>query len=367
MKIFYLITKSEIGGAQTHVAQLCHYFVKRGDEVMVMAGGTGWLQAEVEKNGGRYVTNKYLANTFNLLKLFKAGQEVKQVVGNFLPDIVCCHSSAAGLVGRLTIHNQVPTVFTAHGWDFAAYRPGWRRLLVRVAERLAGVYCTKIICVSNFVKELALENKIIEENKLAVIYNGIELPERVGRVRPETEPLKIIFVGRLAKPKNPFVLVEAYAKLPVDLLKKSELIIIGEGPQVDKLKNFIYKLKLNDKVKLTGSLPRSQMFSLLAESAIAVLPSSWESFGLSALEAMSLEVPVIVANVGGLKELAVNDSGILFDSITDLARALEKLLRDEKFRQELGKKGRERAQSFTVEIMYKKTLSLYEEIIKIKN
>lgn len=366
MKIFYLITKSEIGGAQTHVAQLCKYFVSQGHEVVVMSAGDGWLKKTIQKTGGMYISNNFLDNSFNPFKILKASKEIKTALSFFKPDIFCCHSSLASFVGRLTVRNKIPTVFTAHGWDFAPYRPWLRRQSVVVAEKLAANFCSKIICVSVFVKNLALEYKITRDDKLSVIYNGVENIKKNDLVGEDIQKhfLKIIFVGRLAKPKNPFLLVQAYAKLSSTVREKCELVIVGDGPQKSDLVKLIIKLGLSDKVHLIGNVPRDEMLKLLANSDIMVLPSLWESFGLSVLEAMSLSIPVVVSNVGGLKELVSNNSGILIDTLDDLTTSLEKLLTDEKLRNELAARGYEQSKNFSIESMCQKTAELYKGLIR---
>ena len=365
MKIFYLITKSEEGGAQTHVAQLVRHFTERGHQVSVLSYPGGWLEKEVTESGAKFYPNIYFANSYNPFQLFRAIREIQKTVKQFQPDIVACHSSMASFLGRMVIRNKVPTVFTVHGWGFNNYVGLFSRIIALIAEKVAARYCGKIICVSEFVKDLAVGHKIATPEKFSVIYNGIE---KLGEVKQHVEctPLKIVFVGRLADPKEPEILIKAYQALDVDLLKKAELLIIGDGPKRKMLESLVEK---NDpgEIIFLGSVPRKEVINILEHSDIFVLASQWESFGLTALEAMSIGLPVIVSAVGGLKEVVDEDSGILIlpSNIEYMKQALEKLINDQDLRKSLGECGKKRAfEKFSVEIMLERTENLYEELLR---
>ena len=365
MKILYLITKTEEGGAQTHVAQLVRYFTDQGNEVGVLSYPGGWLENEVVSLGADFYPNIYFANSYNPFRLFRAVGEIQKTVKQFQPDIVACHSSMASFLGRVTIRNKVPTVFTVHGWGFNNYVGILSKTIALIAEKVAARYCEKVICVSEFVKELAVVHKVVAPEKCAVIYNGIE---KLGKIKEhsENELLKIVFVGRLAAPKEPEILIKAYQSLEFRFLEKTELLIIGNGPQEEQLK-FIVGKDTPGKITFLGRVPRKEVVLLLEKSDIFVLATKWESFGLTALEAMSIGLPVIVSNVGGLKEVVDDKSGILVESgnVREMKRALEKLVGDQELRISLGENGRKRAfEKFSVETMFQKTEKLYKEILK---
>ena len=134
----FFITISEQGGAQTHVAQLTRWLVEHGHEVAVMSTPGGWLELETRRLGGRFFQNDNLDNTANPLRLWRASRHFLEAVDAFKPDLVTCHSTMAGLLGRLSLRGRIPTVFTAHGWGFTQGAPFLRRILLPMLERLAG-------------------------------------------------------------------------------------------------------------------------------------------------------------------------------------------------------------------------------------
>ncbi|TAL50350.1 glycosyltransferase family 1 protein [Patescibacteria group bacterium] len=371
MRIFFFITKSEQGGAQTHVAQLTQWLVGRGHEIVVMSAPGGWLALEVERLGARFISNAHLDNTASPLRLWKSIRTFLRAVESFKPDVVACHSTMAGLVGRLSLRSRIPTIFTAHGWGFTQGAPAMRRLLLPFLERMAGHFSSKIICVSRNDFELAHRHHIAPDENLVQIYNGIDLPlppppfhlSTSATFPPPPPSLHVFFIGRLAPPKNPFLLMEAFARLDRALQEQTRITIIGDGPDRGKLEELIQTLKLQTHIELAGSLPREHVLARLREEAdLFVLLSRWEGFPYSILEAMAAGVPVIASRVGGIPEMLEHGGGILLkhEDAETLARALTLLIQDETYRVFLASQARLIAeQQFSVERMCERTFALY--------
>lgn len=369
MRVFLFITKSEQGGAQTHVAQLTHWLVEHGHEVTVMSQPDGWLQEETRRLGGTFIPNDSIANIICLCRLWKGARVFKQAVSAFNPDIVACHSTMAGLVGRFALRGRVPTVFTAHGWGFTQGAPALRRLMLPMLERLAGRFCERIICVSRNDLELAHTHRIAPDDKLALVYNGVERPHNQEiasvdlRLPRNDTTLNIVFVGRLAPPKNPLLLVRAFSRLPRELQNRARVTIIGNGPDRDRLQSTIDSLDLIDRIELAGSLPRELVLELLRTQAdLFVLSSRWEGFPYSILEAMAAGVPVIASRVGGISEALEQGGGLLVegDNLDALTRTLASLIADDTGRAAMGAQAMRTAQErFGVYQMCEKTFEVY--------
>jgi len=360
MKIFYLITKSESGGAQTHVFQLSKYFIEKGNNVAVMSYPGGWLEEQIKELKGRFYSNKYLSNNLNLLVIIRSVKEIQQAIQDFQPDLICCHSTIAGLLGRMAVRNKIPTIFTAHGWVFTDGASFLRRKIGVFIEKVAGKFCSKIICVSNFDKQLALKYKIAPEEKITTIYNGV----KINFQETESRENRIVFVGRLALPKNPLLLIKAFNDLPFDLKDRNTISIIGDGPQKKEIREFIKNNKLEDKVKLLGRLSRKDVFDILKKSNIFVLVSSREGFPYSIIEAMNFGLAVIASDVGGIKE-AIKDCGILLreNNQGELKIVLEKLLKNPNLVGKMGAKAKkEIVRSFSLEKMLRKTEEVYKKV-----
>lgn len=391
MRVFFFITKSEQGGAQTHVAQMARWLVEHGHEVAVMSqpgGGTpseascpskpwrsgmakeGWLQEETLRLGGTFIPNDSIVNTICLCRLWKGARDFEKAVFAFNPDLVACHSTMAGLMGRLSLRGRIPTTFTAHGWGFTQGAPRLRQWILPIFERLAGRYAKKIICVSRNDLELARSRRIVPNDKLALVYNGVETfdnAEIASAVPRNDEKVHIYFVGRLAAPKNPFLLVKAFSRLPRELQEKTHITIIGDGPDRTRLEALIENLHLTAHVELTGALPRKDVLERLCSQAdIFVLISHWEGFPYCVLEAMAASVPIIASHIGGIPEALEHGSGILIDgdSLEQLVQALTLLITDNALREKMGGMAKQTVESkFSVEDMCEKTFAQYKQAL----
>ncbi|KKQ40652.1 MAG: hypothetical protein US58_C0014G0014 [Candidatus Magasanikbacteria bacterium GW2011_GWA2_37_8] len=363
MKILYLITKSEIGGAQTHVADLCRYFKEKDFEIVVMSRGGGWLEEECKRIGVGFAINKYFSNSANPFLICKAIKEIKKYTVEFKPDIVHCHSSAAAFLGRLAIRGKIKTVYTAHGWGFNLGMNPLVRLSVLLAEKITARYTDVYICVSKFVKNLGLKYHLAPENKFKLIYNGVdtEVNEPVDR---NNNLINLIFVGRLAEPKRPELTIEAISLLPQTIKDNIKFTIVSGGLKEGFLKKLAEEKKVN--VEFKGDLSKEQVIKELKQADIFVFISAWEGFPYTILEAMSCGLPVIASNVGGISEVVNETNGVLVkNEIGQIQAAILKLVNDSGLRLQLGTKGKELVkQNFSLEKMYQAVEEVYKSIIK---
>ena len=345
----------------------------------------------------KFYPNRFFSNSINPLYDLRALKRIKEAVSEFKPDLISCHSTKAGFLTRIAIRNRIPTIFTAHGWAFTKGVPILRKYPVLLAEKIASRFCSKIICVSDFDKNLALKYGIASKEKIVTIHNGVELVEwnnadkrgyhaditrnsaditqinveikrnnaEIKRINAEKELFRIVFVGRLAQPKEPLLLLEAFSSLPTQLKNKAQISIIGEGPERKQLERFIRKKGLAGRVRLLGSVPRERVFEVLIKSDIFVLISNWEGFPYTILEAMSAGLAVIASDVGGIKEAIGDKSGILIrrGNKKDLEEALESLLKNPLLVKIMGEKARKRiGERFSLQEMLEKTEKVYHNL-----
>ncbi len=365
MKLFFFITKSEQGGAQTHVAQLAEFFVSRGDSVAIMSAPGGWLEYEAQRIGASFFPNPLLGNTADLMRLWRAHKTFLESVKTFEPDLVACHSTIAGLIGRLSLRRHIPTVFTAHGWGFTQGAPLLRRLVLPKLEHLAALWTDQIICVSKNDLALATHYRIASEKKLSLVHNGIQIPNPLEKP-VDQEKIKIIFVGRLAAPKEPLRLLEAFMDLPQQVKNRVVIEIVGDGPKREALERFIQMHHLENPVHLLGDIPHKEVTQHLQQSSIFVLPTRWEGFPYTILEAMASGLPIIASRVGGIPE-ALDGVGVLIEkeNTQALTHALLQLIEHPERCDALGSAGRNRVQEkFSLQEMCAKTLNVYESILK---
>ena len=197
-------------------------------------------------------------------------------------------------------------------------------------------------------------------------------PDRGRRARrkfdlAEATPL-IVFVGRVCPQKQPAVLAHSVSRL-AQLSPDFVLLVAGDGPDLEWLRTFVKKNKLNRQVRLPGALPNADIRDLLAAADIFFLPSQWEGIALSVYEAMACGVPVVGADVGGQSELVTPECGVLIgrgaeaDEAQQYATALAQLLSDPGQRKTMGRHGRQRIQDhFRLDQMTDRLLAAYHAV-----
>lgn len=361
MRILYTITKSEIGGAQVHVAQLIKKMKQLGHSVVVVSNPGGWLESEATKMGVIFYKNVYFANSFNPFRVVKSFFFISKIVNDFKPDIVHCHSSFAGVITRLVVRNKIPTIFTAHSWAFTDGASFFRKIMASNIERFISKYASKIICVSKYDKDLALRYKIAPEKKLITIYNGVERNMFTDSLKEDI----LVANGRLAYPKEYLLLLDAYKKSGINL----KLQIISDGPDRSKIEERITELGLTGRVILLGNMSsREAVQEKLSKAKIFILISKHEGFPLSVLEAMSAGVPIIASSVGGIPEQIDPSCGLLVPNIIEeISNALKKMS-NEAFAVDLGKRAQKKfEQIFTLEKFFIETESTYLLLVSKDN
>lgn len=176
----------------------------------------------------------------------------------------------------------------------------------------------------------------------------------------------ILYVGGLDRRKNVASLIRAFARLRQERQIPHILAIVGAIRSGDALfydpRPDVERLGIADAVALLGPVGDCDVRALHAQASAFVFPSHYEGFGLPPLEAMACGAPVVCSNASSLPEV-VGDAGILFDPSDDdaLVAALGRVLADGELRDELGRRGRERARQFTWEKTIQATAEVWEE------
>ncbi|HLP86298.1 MAG TPA: glycosyltransferase family 4 protein [Candidatus Paceibacterota bacterium] len=364
MKILYLITKSGLGGAQVHVLDLTTGMQSLGHTVALMCPMGGWLDKEFTKTNNNFYANNYFDNTINPFKIIKACFAINKAIKDFNPDIIACHSSVAGVLGRFMsiFHKNLKVTFTAHSWAFTDGSSFARKVLMIPIEKFLSIFTDKIICVSSFDKDIALKYKIAKNEKIKVVYNGVS--NRELRNLEKKEAFRIITVTRLDYPKLPELLIKAFASIKEPDM---ELVIVGYGSRKGKVISLIKELNLNDKVQILDSLTKEDVIPQLAISDLFVLISKHEGLPITILEAMSVGLPVVASNVGGIKEEINESCGYLVENnIEKIKEAILKIASNSELHISMSRNTWSRQREiFSTEKFIEETERIYKEIIKI--
>jgi len=377
VKVLQVVTLSEMGGAQKVVYHIAAGLPQKLFEMTVACAPGGelvrWLQQLPHKVRVIEVPElrRNISPFFDLLALYRLYRLIRRE--RF--DVVHCHSSKAGVLGRLAAWMAgVPKIFfTAHGWGINEYQSRTARFFYTWAERLAGAVSTRVVCVSENDLDKGRRLGLAVGGKFCVIYNG--LPETKwfkGTLRGELgikkEDVVVGTVARLAPQKNPFFLLETAGRMAArsDNCRgegKLYFVIVGDGPLRPKCEEFIKSKGLDGSVFLLGA--REDAAELVQDFDVFVLFSRWEGLPLTVIEAMLAGVPVVANNTGGVGEMVVDgETGFLIEGLDPEAaeRALVRLLSDRDLRRRMGEAGRRRArEKFSLAEMLCRYQELYLE------
>jgi len=367
-RILYIITVGTLGGAQVHVHDLVSCLPAQV-EIHVVMGEKGWLWDKLQ--GKKVVLHQLpeLVHPISIFNDFKALCALRHLINKVQPDLIHCHCSKAGFLGRLAAYLcSIPAIFTAHGWSFTDGISKYKKIGYLFLERLAVNWGQKIICVSNYDRELGLSALPKSQHKMITIHNGVRnisgLPTTPIGTR-QSDAVKLIMIARFNQQKDQNLLIQALAVLTREKLPVIATFV-GAGPNLDAAAQLAHQLEVDNSVVFLGN--RDDIPQLLSEHDIFVLTSNWEGLPLSILEAMRQGLPVVASNVGGVKEAVFDqETGFLIPrgDLKYLVCRLRQLCLDYELRRKLGQEGnRIYKRLFTLETMTEKTIGVYNKFLK---
>ena len=275
-------------------------------------------------------------------------------------DIVHAHlfpsNLYCGLLGQLM---KGPLLVTEH--NTSNRRRG--TMLGRLLDPLIYKACNRVACISVGTELNLHEWMPITKGKTKVIWNGVSLAFSQMPLREIKKRLLVVSTGNLREQKNYLGALRAVAKVKKLSEVEFDYWIAGEGKDRQKLEQLISELRLSDSVKLLGFVDDIQ--GLLRKADVFLMPSSWEGFGLAAVEAMNAALPIVASDVAGLREVTGIDGQyaklVNPNDPDDIASKLSSLLNDPEHRKILGERAFERSHKFSSERMVEEYVAFYSE------
>ncbi len=366
MKVLYVITQADGGGAQKYVLALA----KRFHGTIAAGNEASRLFEDAKAVGVKTIELHHLKRSINPIQELLGMRELIQLIRKEQPDIVHLNSTKAGVLGSL-IKPWVKTkiMFTAHGFIFNEPLPFPFKLIAALIEKFASLFRDHIIAVSNADRRSALRFHICSPEKISTVYNG--LPPLTFLAKDEARsqlrlPQHTFVFGTIAnfyKTKGLDILVQAAALLPKELIEKIQIVVIGDGTEADSLKLKVKSLKLENTFKLTGKIPNAAQYLKVFDTFI--LPSRKEGFPYALLEAMQAGLPIVATDVGGNREAA--GPAALYcppENPQELARLMQQIATNPDTRPRLSQAALQQSTLFTEENMLRQTERVYAELFK---
>ena len=231
-----------------------------------------------------------MTQNFSLVTIVKQVRQIKALLKKHKPDIVYCHSSFAGGIGRMAaLGMKCKVVYNPHGWAFNM--KGSKASAFRVIEKLLAHMTDRIVCISKAEYQSAMDNGIDGGSKLNLIENGINVKaveaampiDRKKMGIPE-DAYVVGMLGRLTPQKAPDTFVRA-ARLINEKIPNAVFVIVGNGEQEAAIKRYAYE----NGIRLFVTGWTDEPYAYLKIFDVAVLLSRWEGFGLAIAEYMAAE------------------------------------------------------------------------------
>lgn len=310
-KILFIVTKSEVGGAQKYVKEQME-ICKDTAYVYLVTNKDGWLTEQVQPFAGDILCDNRIESRLspgfvNALTGFIKKHDI---------DLVICNSANGGLYGRLAAFRcKIPSIYVSHGWS-SVYNGGKLAFVLNKVEKWLANLGTKVLCVSDADYRVARQKIGIAPSKLVLLKNCIFPVATQPALDYNGGKLKLLALARFAYPKRMDLLIDAVSDL--DFI---DLHIVGNGPDypatetVLKEKN-ITNVFLHGEIKNFSDFNSYHAFILISES---------EGLPMSALEAMSAGLPLVLSNVGGCVELVENKELLVDNTTESISKALTHL------------------------------------------
>lgn len=366
----------EIGGAASYAKLLMDELPKRDIVPEVLTYGSG------SAKGAHYVSRRWpkgLRHCVFFLAAIRYGRKA---------DVLLSADSSFGAAfigawaARLLKKKFVVRATGDYAWEqgmqrfgvtdlmneFQKKRYGFFVELLRKCQRFSASQAAMVIAPSVYLKKI-VSGWGVPQEKIQVVYNAVELPvtsiaKSEARERIGLSGFVIVSAGRLVPWKGFDMLIDVVADLQNDF-QDMKLVIVGDGPEKEKLRVKCQVSGVTDKVIFTGALPKTELSYYLRAADLFVLNTAYEGLSHQIIEAMSMGVPVVTTDVGGNPEVIThNRNGILvpYNDRYALESAIRALLKDESKRSAISQAAQKERGEFSKEHMITELASIIQSL-----
>lgn len=311
-----------------------------------------------------------MKNAINFKDDLKSIFEIRKIIKSVKPDIIYCHSSKAGAVGRIAdigLNNKL--VYNAHGWAFNMKMVSSKKInAYKIIEKILAVFTDKIVCISEYEFKSAIVNNICKKNKLVIINNGIDLDENTNYEKSNRTKLGIPIdsfvvgcIGRISAQKAPDTFVKM-ASIVKNNIPNSFFVMVGDGDQLEMISSKIKRENLDDRFLITGWIDNSADYANCFD--VATLLSRWEGFGLVLPEYMRSNIPIVGTKADAIPYV-LGDAGILvdIDDYQSAANAVINLYNNKELRDTIVRNEKARLKIFDSQRMADETIELFHLLL----
>jgi len=351
-----------IGGLEIMTHALAIQLKNIGHKVFVISNHSNSLEFEENSiEGIKIFTFPFVTALFdyNLPLIKKILQKIDQIFEDFSPDIVNIHGwfeCFAFYQVHILQKKSLPLCLTIHGLlEQSHYHTNF---CLKLWSRASSVSTVSQALISSLAQ---IE---MTHHSLQLIYNGLPLP--LSPLQPISNPLHLVLIGRLSEEKC-FDVAFYAIKMLIAKYPNLKVHLLGGGILYKDLFQLRNSLELEHVIEMTDFLPPDQIYNYIDQSSAVIIPSSYESFCLVALQAALRARPVVASNVYGLKEVVEhNKTGILVEpkNPKTLAEGIDQLLSNFAKMKQMGEEAYMRGKTlFTIQNTAKNYVEMYENVV----
>lgn len=311
VRVLHLLQSDRFSGAENVVCQIVTMFNNEKEIEMAYCSKDGPINQNL---------TKYNIQFYPMYKLCL--KEVKRVVREYKPDIIHAHDASASVISSLISNCTIISHLHSNS-------PWMKRHSINsILYYLSSFKYKKILTVSASIMDEYVFGKKLAK-KTSIIDNPIDTENIKFKAKLivtttfKLESYDIAFLGRLAFPKNPIRFIKLISLIK-SRFPKISVIMIGDGELRSECEKYIKKLKLENNIKLTGFLENP--YYVLSKAKLLCITSNWEGYGLAAVEALTLGLPVVCPSVGGLTNIVNSKCGKLCNTDEEFVIEIEKYL-----------------------------------------
>jgi glycogen synthase len=286
------------------------------------------------------------------------------IAGDLSFDVIHAHdwmTVFAGLHAREV--SGKPLVFHIHSLEFD--RSGEHvNQDIYYLERYGMVLCDHVIAVSNYTRNMIVKQYGIDPEKISVVHNAVSRDEAPRVYRWEKDPDKkiVLFLGRITFQKGPDYFVEAAARVLKEFPQVT-FVMAGAGDMMPRMIERVAELNIGKNFHFTGFLQGIEVERIFTMSDVYVMPSVSEPFGISSLEAMVYDVPVIMSRQSGAAEIVDHVLKADFWDVDEIANKIIAILRYPRLVEEIVERSREQLRNIHWKKAVEKIVDVYRLVM----
>jgi glycogen synthase len=279
-------------------------------------------------------------------------------------DVIHCHDWLTFKAGvNVKRRTKKPLVVHVHATEFDRTGGNGRNEYVYNIEREGMHAADKIIAVSNFTKNMIVNNYGIDPNKIEVVHNAVEFTNyNTERRKINNYDKVVLFLGRITLQKGPDYFIESASKV-LKKMSNVKFIIAGSGDMEYKMIEKAAKMGIGDKVLFAGFLEGADIDRAYKMADVYVMPSVSEPFGITPLEAMRNGTPVIISKQSGVSEVINNCLKVDFWDTDQMANKILGVLRYGELHEEMKINGSREIKKFSWDVPAGKCINVYRGVI----